>query len=162
MTLLLLNKYIANVQEQSNFFHEMFIICTQIVPIVSVIISKLTLNSVYRHFHIKFLDFSLAFSFFASIPWPRIPCIHYISISIDTLSLYICSLEKNSYHKWTPALPKPIPANTLAKCISDLAFISSGFSTDLQNIKIINATLMLLKFFWKWAVFISPKLHRMK
>ena len=38
---------------------------------------------------------------------------------------------------WTPALPKPMPAYTLAKCMADLASISSALKTALWE-------------WWKW------------
>ena len=41
--------------------------------------------------------------------------------------------NRTIYHKCTPAFPKPTPAKTLARCISDLASKSSGFSTALKQ-----------------------------
>ena len=49
----------------------------------------------------------------------------------QSLFLYTCMCA--AYHKWTPALPKPTPANTLARCISDRASRSSGLFTALKT-----------------------------
>ena len=43
-----------------------------------------------------------------------------------------------THHKCTPALPKPIPANTLAKCIWDLASISFASFTALKPWTTVN------------------------
>ena len=41
------------------------------------------------------------------------------------------SLTRLTHQRWTPALPKPTPAYVLARCIADLASVSSGSFTDL-------------------------------
>ena len=39
----------------------------------------------------------------------------------------------NAYHRCTPALPNPIPAYTLAKCMAERASKSSASNADLQG-----------------------------
>lgn len=40
-----------------------------------------------------------------------------------------------TYQRWTPALPKPIPAKALARCMLALASRSSGFLMALHNME---------------------------
>ena len=61
------------------------------------------------------------------VPWP--------TLGQDEDKNFVISSMFFTYHKCTPALPNPTPANALAKCISERASKSLGSSTDLKKIK---------------------------
>lgn len=71
---------------------------------------------------------------------------------------YPASVEL-SYHRWTPAFPKPMPANTLARCMLDRASRSSGSRTALQSVsqpisQSVFLTIRLLLMMWMNVAFV--------